>query len=181
MAAFERYWFDGRVNPVEGAVVRNHVPWPCISLVGEDASKGESADEQEKHAASYLDLLLLSRSDLRGAFGLLVDKSRVLLLFGIGGAFIIEFQFRWASEFLPEAMAAMMYRLYSPGKWADPTIHMVHVREKHTCKYNITFNELKTLDDSDGPIDADEEDASRAKGIFKGGRGKTDGRWYGCG
>ncbi|KAJ2919048.1 hypothetical protein MD484_g1312, partial [Candolleomyces efflorescens] len=174
VAARKSYWFDGSTQ--DGPADLNHVPWPCISLAGEDSSKDEQVPQQERLAISYLDLLLRSRSDLRGAFGLRVDKSRVLLLFGIGGAFVIEFQFRWASEFLPEAMAAMIYRLYSPGKWADPTIHMVHVREKHTCKYNITFNELKTLDDSDGPTDADEEDASRGKGIINSeGRQTGDG------
>ncbi|KAJ8515929.1 hypothetical protein ONZ45_g6726 [Pleurotus djamor] len=157
----EVYWFDDRTsNKGDTPEKKLNVPWPVMSLVGEKASSigDHGLVPQMQHAASYLDLLLLARPDLRGAFGLFISSDLITILFGIGGAGTLEFSFRWSSPCLPKAMVAMVYRLYHPDTWKDPSITRFYNSQTRSCTYSITFSRCLRSDGSEGlPRDAQVE------------------------
>ncbi|KAJ8522828.1 hypothetical protein ONZ45_g657 [Pleurotus djamor] len=144
-AARKKYWFDGRSPPKKPGFVTDeeetyHCPWPCVSLAAEEISSSDSALAQQRHAITYLDLLLLSRPDLRGAFGLLTTHKTATLFFGIGGFCVKHFSFRWGTDHLAKAMSALVYLLYHPGYWQQTSIRLDrYERSNAFCYYEITF------------------------------------------
>jgi hypothetical protein len=107
-AAFDKHWGD-----------KNTTFWPCIQLVGKDASAGQSKEDQKKQAISYLHYLLLARPELYVAQGLLISKKRVMFLLGIGGEGIYRFCVSWTHPTFYKLMYAFVFRLYDPGDFMD--------------------------------------------------------------
>src|SRR5260221_13303058 len=82
-ATFDTHWGD------EATTL-----WPCIRLVGEDASLGKSKKSQTMQAISYLHYLL-AWPDLHVGQGLLISKRRIMFLAGIGDRGIRCFSVAW--------------------------------------------------------------------------------------
>ncbi|RXW24213.1 hypothetical protein EST38_g1661 [Candolleomyces aberdarensis] len=158
IAAFEEHWYDARSEeaknqpttatpaadqpaPTTETDSKKHVIWPCIRLAGENASKSDTKPGQVQHATTYLDLLLLSRADFRGGFGLRLTETHMSIIVAIGGSqLVINFSFSWTGAYVRRAAYALVYRLYDPGRWLDPEIKMVyHKAGKPFCTYNISF------------------------------------------
>ena len=113
------------------------VPWPFVRLAGETASGGKSHQTQKEQAISYLHYLLLARPDLYVAQGLLSSDKNVVFLFGIGGEGIRELEVEWVDEDLNRLLYAFIYRLYEPGRFADPTYTKTEFDEETTVRYTI--------------------------------------------
>jgi hypothetical protein len=130
----------------------NATLWPCIRLVGEDASSSDKPDDQEKHAASYLYYLLLARPDLYVTQGLLISDSKIMFLFGIGGDGVQKLSVPWESEELHRLMYAFIYRLYEPGHFADSSyVKMVPNLNEGSVTYTVRMsgnNDVTTDGDS---------------------------------
>jgi hypothetical protein len=92
---------------------------------------------------TYLDLLLLSRADFRGGFGLLLTETHMSIIVAIGGSLsLVNYSFSWTGAYARCAAHALVYRLYDPGRLSDPEIKMVyHNAEKPFCTYDISFSE----------------------------------------
>jgi hypothetical protein len=109
-AAFENDWrTDGCTD------------WALIRLAGERASKGKSLETQKKNAATYLHYLLLARPDFFVAQGLLTTTSSLMFFVGIGGVGIQRLDVDWKNEDLYKLIYALIYRLYDPSHFSDPS------------------------------------------------------------
>ena len=141
---------------------KNTTLWPCIRLVGEEASYGESREDQERQAMSNLHYLLLARPDLNVAQGFFTSGSDIMFLFGIGGVGIRTFSVEWGSKDLRKLMSAFIYRLYDPGNFADPSyVAMVPNPEKNFVTYSIRLAEVNTIINNLRPIYASNPFGSR--------------------
>ncbi|KAG9013494.1 hypothetical protein FRB90_006014 [Tulasnella sp. 427] len=120
--------FDGEKPPL----------WPLIRLVGEDASKGMSRKYQDGQAKSYLHYLLLARPDLYVAQGILVNTTQITLQVGIGGHGIRSLVVNWTDKALFRLLYVFIYRLYSPGQFADPTYTRVDTL-RDSVIYTVTI------------------------------------------
>ena len=110
VAAFESDW-----EKEKKAVVS----WPFVRLAGEQATLGKNCGEQKIQAISYLHYLLLARPDLYVVQGVLISKSSVKFLFGVGGRGVLEFDADWDNPNLYKFLYGFIYRLYDPGHFAD--------------------------------------------------------------
>ncbi|RXW22990.1 hypothetical protein EST38_g2884 [Candolleomyces aberdarensis] len=128
-AAFEEHWYDARKKKPENRLTtatpaadqpapttattetdsKKHVIWPCIRLAGENASKSDTKPGQVQRATTYLDLLLLSRADFRGAFGLLQTHMSIIVAVG-GSQSVLNFSFSWTGAHARRAAHALVYR-----------------------------------------------------------------------
>jgi hypothetical protein len=122
------------------------IAWPCVRLVGEKASAGESSKGQAKHANTYLYYLLLARPDLHIAQGLFTSKSRITFLLGIGGVGVQSFSVAWNDENLPRLLHAFIYRLYDPAHFADGTyVEMDKTSGTYTISITASQGSIPTI------------------------------------
>jgi hypothetical protein len=85
-----------------------------------------------------LHYLLLARPDLHVAQRLLTSDTEIKFLFGIGGVGIRTYTVPLGTASLYELMHAFIYRLYSPGYFADPSyIRMEPDLENHRVSYTV--------------------------------------------
>lgn len=103
--------------------------WPYIRLTGEHASKGKTRECQTQQAISYLHYLLLARPDLYVAQGMLTSQTGIKFLVGIGGYGVRSFGVGWSCKELTKLMYAFIFCLYRPGKFADPSYEIGHVKD----------------------------------------------------
>ena len=116
--------------------------WEIIRLAGEKASANKSLSEQKKHAATYLHYLLLARPDLLVAQGLLITKTNIMFLVGIGGVGIKQLTVKWHDEALPKFLYAFIYRLYDPSHFADQSYTRTAFDEQTSqAIYNVQFKQ----------------------------------------
>ncbi|KAJ8472870.1 hypothetical protein ONZ45_g16502 [Pleurotus djamor] len=153
-AAHEKYWFNASSGLDKQDAVKDHVWWPFVSLAANRRSEGK---ESEKEALDSLDLLLLSRPDVLGAFGLLIDEECVVLYFAIGGFGFDNFSFRWGTFSLRTAMATMIYTLYHP--WTNPSISLMDSFDfrKGPATYEITFSAAIAFNEDEPPTEDEDE------------------------
>ncbi|KIO25467.1 hypothetical protein M407DRAFT_25171 [Tulasnella calospora MUT 4182] len=121
------------------------VLWPYIHLTGEHASKGKTREDQKRQAISYLHYLLLARPDLYVAQGMLTSRTGIIFLVGIGGHGIRSFAVRWSCKELTKLMYAFIFCLYRPGKFADPSYEIGHVRDNQVT-YTIKIPAIPGVD-----------------------------------
>lgn len=141
-AAFDIHW-----------QVKATTLWPCIRLAGEVASAGKSKEDQMNQAISYLHYLLLARPDLHVAQGLLVSKTRITFLFGIGGSGIHRLSINWTDPKLYKLIFSFFYRLYDPGHFRDASyVEMVPHFQKNFVEYTIRIS-ISTEDDGVKDLD----------------------------
>ncbi|KAJ2922441.1 hypothetical protein H1R20_g14655, partial [Candolleomyces eurysporus] len=139
VAAFEKDWLSGKDE--------RKVPWGCIRLAGEDASKGKTKSGQMQQAATYLDLLLLARPDFKAAFGLLISEKEFQLLVGIAGDRVYKFTFQWTSRITRQVAYTLVYCLYDFPTFQDSSIIMTHDKATRICTYTFTLK-VKNKEDS---------------------------------
>ncbi|KAJ2929103.1 hypothetical protein H1R20_g7989, partial [Candolleomyces eurysporus] len=139
VAAFEKDWLSGKDE--------RKVPWGCIRLAGEDASKGKTKSGQMQQAATYLDLLLLARPDFKAAFGLLISEKEFQLLVGIAGDRVYKFTFQWTSRITRQVAYTLVYCLYDFPTFQDSSIIMTHDKATRICTYTFTLT-VKNKEDS---------------------------------
>ena len=116
--------------------------WALIRLAGEKASKGKSLETQKKHAATYLHYLLLARPDFRVAQGLLTTESSLIFLVGTGGVGIQQLVVDWSHKDLYRFIYALIYRLYHPSHFSDPSYERTGFNKKRSeASYTVRFGE----------------------------------------
>ena len=114
--------------------------WPIIRLVGERASTDEVSDSQKKRATTYLHYLLLARPDFLIAQGLLITKSGIMFLVGVGGVGIQQLMVNWGDKSLYKFLYVSIYRLYDPSHFADTSYKKVSLNEETSeVTYNVDF------------------------------------------
>ena len=128
MAALQSHWKD------------DVVPWPFVRLARKVASVGKTSQAQKEQAILYLHYLLLARSDLQVAQGLLSSDKHVIFLLGIGGEGIQELEVEWKDEELDKLLYVFIYHLYNPGNFTDSTYSKPKFDEEATARYIITIN-----------------------------------------
>ncbi|KAJ2923134.1 hypothetical protein H1R20_g13960, partial [Candolleomyces eurysporus] len=138
VAAFEKDWLSGKDE--------RKVPWGCIRLAGEDASKGKTKSGQMQQAFTYLDLLL-ARPDFKAAFGLLISEKQFQLLVGIAGDRVYKFTFQWTSCITRQVAYTLVYCLYDFPRFQDSSIIMTHDKATRICTYTFTLK-VKNKEDS---------------------------------
>ena len=114
--------------------------WPIIRLVGERASTDEVSDSQKKRATTYLHYLLLARPDFLIAQGLLITKSGIMFLVGVGGVGIQQLMVNWGDKSLYKFLYVSIYRLYEPSHFADPSYKKTWLnKETSEVTYTVDF------------------------------------------
>ena len=150
-AAFDTHWGDDATTL-----------WPCIRLVGEDASSGKSKRSETMKTISNLHYLLLARPDLHVGQGLIISKMTITFLVGIGGRGIRRFSVAWTDTQLYKLMYAFVYRLYDSGHFADPSyVAMVPDLKKNVVTYTIRLSEGNLVCSGFSPIYATNPFGSR--------------------
>ncbi|KAJ8469668.1 hypothetical protein ONZ45_g16818 [Pleurotus djamor] len=97
------------------------VPWPAMESAGEIASKGTPPPEQVRQGLAYLQYLILARPDRHIVQGYFVNRERVDLNFAISGVGIRILCLPWDSSQLLDMLYRFIFRLYKPGRFADPS------------------------------------------------------------
>lgn len=140
VAAFEDDWQGSDSNQVKA--------WPLIQLTGEIASKGKTVYQQRRQAAAYLHYHLLARPDLYVAHGLLITRSGVTFLAGIGGeGKILDIELPFSDGDLCPLLYALIHHIYEPGASKDSTIKITFDPRSQTCLHTLTLkDETKSVE-----------------------------------
>ncbi|KAJ8514827.1 hypothetical protein ONZ45_g7679 [Pleurotus djamor] len=118
---------------------KKSIPWSWAELVGEKTSAG-CVDPLLK-AASYAYYWLLSRPDRLVALSFLTAESGITFLVAFQGSSSTRILYLpWGSDLITELIYAFVYRLYSPGNWANP--HFTKKVTENDAVFDIKVNDI---------------------------------------